>query len=47
MLLLPGGSDPYDRALFRVLDILAGVVACIVVSLTVHRHENDPKGSLT
>lgn len=40
--LLPGGSDPYGRALFRVVDILAGVVACVVVSLTVFRHENDP-----
>ena len=43
--LLPSGADPYGRALFRVVDILAGVVACIVVSLTVFRHENDPKPS--
>ena len=43
--LLPSGSDPYGRALFRVVDILAGVVACFVVSLTVYRRENDPKPS--
>ncbi len=41
--LIPGGSDPYGRALFRVIDIMAGVVACVAVSLTVYRHENDPK----
>ena len=41
--LLPSGSDPYGRALFRVVDILAGVVACILVSLTVYRRENESK----
>ena len=41
--LLPSGSDPYGRALFRVVDILTGVVACIMVSLTVFRRENEPK----
>ena len=43
--LLPGGSDPYGRALFRVLDILAGVVACLAVSLVVYPDENHPKPS--
>jgi len=45
--LLPGGSDPYGRALFRVVDILAGVFACVVVSLTIYRHENNPTPART
>ena len=43
--LIPSGSDPYGRALFRVVDILAGVLACIAVSLTIFRRENDTKRS--
>lgn len=30
--LIPGGSDPYGRALFRVIDILAGTVASVAIS---------------
>jgi uncharacterized membrane protein YccC len=33
--LIPGGDDPYGRPLFRVLNILLGAVACILVSLLV------------
>ncbi len=39
--LIPGGSDPYGRALFRVIDILGGTVASIIVSAVVFPHHGD------
>ena len=35
VLLVPADGDPYLRALFRVADILFGVLACVVASVVV------------
>jgi uncharacterized membrane protein YccC len=36
--LIPAQGDPYIRPLLRVADILLGVVACLVVSVSVFPH---------
>ena len=39
--LIPGGGDPYGRALFRVIDILGGTLASIIVSAAVFPHRES------
>ena len=42
--LIPAAGDPYGRPLFRVLDIFIGVLACLLISVLIFRHETakDP-----
>ena len=40
VLLIPSQGDPYSPSLFRVLEILIGAFACIVVSVLVFPHGN-------
>jgi uncharacterized membrane protein YccC len=39
--LIPAGGDPYTRPLFRVLDILIGVLACLAVSVLIFPGQNQ------
>ncbi len=38
--LIPTGGDPYARPVFRVVNILIGVVACLAVSVVIFPKEN-------
>ena len=39
--LIPADGDPYTRPLFRVLDILIGVLACLAVSVLIFPGQNQ------